>query len=274
MMFPKLLKLGILAGGGPLPRLLIQACQNDKRQVFVIAFQDQCDPKTVLGVDHAWVRLGRAGKAIDLLHANKVEQLVMAGHIQKPSLSQLRPDAKTLKFIAEGLFSKGDDSLLSAIVHNLESEENFTFVGVQDVLPDLLTPQGVLGRVHPSDDDLKAIDLAVKAALDLGAKDTGQAAVAGLNGLIALEERSGTDALLKNLIGNKEAKGCVLAKMCKPGQEKRADLPTVGVVTVEHAHNAGLAGIVVEAGASLIIDRLAVIQAADRAGLFLVGVTS
>ena len=273
-MFPKLLKLGILAGGGPLPRLLIQACQNDKRQVFVIAFQGQCDPQTVLGVDHAWVRLGRTGKAIELLHANKVEQLVMAGYIQKPSLRQLMPDAKTLKFIAEGLFSKGDDSLLSAIVHNLESEENFTFVGVQDVLPDLLTPQGVLGRVHPSDDDLKAIDLAVKAALDLGAKDTGQAAVAGLNGLIALEERSGTDALLKNLIGNKEAKGCVLAKMCKPGQEKRADLPTVGVVTVEHAHNAGLAGIVVEAGASLIIDRLAVIQAADRAGLFLVGVTS
>jgi len=272
MMLPKDPKLGILAGGGVLPRLLIKACQKAGRAVFVIAFQDQCDPATVQGVDHAWVRIGRAGKSIDLLRANKVQQLVMAGHITKPSLAQLMPDAKTLKFIAGGILNKGDDGLLSAIVVDLESNEGFTFVGVHDVMPELLTPEGVLGKVQPNEADQGAIKTAVKAALDLGAQDVGQAVVASEGRVVAQESRSGTDAMLKGLAGVPEAKGCVLAKMCKPRQEKRADLPTIGVVTIENAKLAGLSGVVVEAEASLIIERAAVIAAADQAGIFVIGV--
>lgn len=269
---PKAAKLGILAGGGELPRLLIQACRATGREVFVLAFKSQCDPETTLGVDHAWVNIGKAGQAIDLLHANSVRELVMAGRIQKPSMAQLMPDARTLKFIASGLLNKGDDSLLSGIVQLLESEEGFRMVGVHDVMPELLAPEGVLGNFPPNDADQVSVHTAVHAAKDLGAKDIGQAAVARGDNVIALEERAGTDAMLKSLVGNPDATGGVLAKMTKPGQERRADLPAIGVATLENAARIGLRGVVVEAGGALIINRDAVIEAANRTGLFVVGI--
>lgn len=266
-------KLGILAGGGELPRLLIQACRAGGRDVFVLAFKNQCDRETADGVDHAWVRLGAAGKALDALKAAGVKELVMAGRIQKPTMAQLMPDARALKFLAGGAMGKGDDSLLRTIVEKLESQEGFRIVGVHHVMPELLAPAGVLGRIAPADDDARAIERAVHAARDLGSKDLGQAAVATADAVIALEERAGTDAMLEALVGNAAARGAVLAKMMKPGQEKRADLPTIGVATISNAAQAGLKGVVVEAGASLILERERVIAAADAAGVFVMGVT-
>lgn len=270
---PKAAKLGILAGGGELPRLLIQTCRAVGREVFVIAFKAQCDPQTTLGVDHAWVNIGKAGQAIDQLHAHAVREVVMAGSIQKPTMAQLMPDARAVKVIASGLFHKGDDSLLSAIVQMLEREEGFHVVGVHEVMPELLASQGVLGSFSPNDADQVSIHTAIDAARILGAKDVGQAAVAQAERIIALEERAGTDAMLQNLCGNLDANGAVLAKMTKPDQERRADLPAIGVATIENAARAGLRGVVVEAGGALIINRAAVIAAADRTGLFVVGVT-
>ena len=268
----KLPKLGILAGGGELPRLLVEACRRVGRDVFVIALKSQCDKETTSGVDHAWVRLGAAGKAIELLKAEGVVELVMAGRIKKPSVAQLMPDARTMKFLATGIMGKGDDALLSKIVEQLEVSEGFRVVGVHDVMPELLAGAGVLGTHAPMDDDQLSLDTAVHAARDLGARDIGQAAVAVGGQVIALEERAGTDAMLENLMGNQQARGGVLAKMMKPGQEKRADLPTIGVATIEHAAVVGLKGVAVHAGSSLIINRAAVIDAADRLGLFVVGV--
>jgi len=270
---PKAAKLGILAGGGELPRLLIETCQNSGREVFVIAFKSQCDPETTQNVEHAWVNIGKAGAAIEQLRAHGVEELVMAGRIQRPSMAQLMPDARALKIIGAGVMNKGDDSLLSTIVHALETEEGFHFVGVHEVMPELLAPEGVLGRIHPSEQQQIAIRLAIHAAKDLGAKDLGQAAVASALGVIALEERAGTDAMLESLLGAAQAQGAVLAKMMKPGQERRADLPTIGVHTVENAARAGLGGIVVEAAGALILNRAAVVKAADAQGLFVMGVT-
>lgn len=270
---PKAAKLGILAGGGELPRLLIQACRAAGRDVFVVAFKAQCDLQTTLDVEHVWVNIGKAGSTIDQLHANAVREVVMAGSIRKPSMAQLMPDARAVKVIASGLFHKGDDSLLSAIVQMLEREEGFHVVGVHEVMPELLAPEGVLGGFSPSDADQISIRTAVGAAKNLGAKDIGQAAVARAERIVALEERAGTDAMLTNLQGNADANGAVLAKMCKPDQERRADLPAIGVATLENAARAGLRGVVVEAGGALIINRAAVIAAADRTGLFVIGVT-
>ncbi|MCR4376839.1 MAG: UDP-2,3-diacylglucosamine diphosphatase LpxI, partial [Rhodospirillales bacterium] len=206
------------------------------------------------------------------LQANHVEELVMAGHIQKPSMAQLMPDARALKILGAGLLHRGDDSLLSTIVHALESEEGFRFVGAHEVMPELLAPEGLLGSVQPNEAQHAAIIVAVHAAKDLGAKDLGQAAVASARGVVALEERAGTDAMLESLFGNTQAQGAVLAKMVKPDQETRADLPTIGVHTVENAARAGLGGIVVEAGGALILDRAAVVKTADAKGLFVMGV--
>ena len=139
-------------------------------------------------------------------------------------------------------------------------------------MPELLSPQGPVGALTPSADDQADIDAAVHAALDLGTQDKGQAAVARDAQVVALEEQDGTDAMLTRLIKSGQARGGVLAKMTKPGQERRADLPAIGRKTVENAHAAGLKGIVVEAGGSLIVGREAVVAAADALGLFVVGV--
>jgi len=266
-------KLGILAGGGDLPRLLIQACRDQGRAVFVVAFKSQCDPETPEDADHVWLRLGQAGKAVEALKSAGVEELVMAGRIAKPSMAQLMPDARTLKFLAGGMLGKGDDSLLSAIVHHFEDRDGFRFVGVHEVMPELLTPEGVLGGVQPGEEDLQSMRTAMHAAKDLGARDIGQAAVAKGDAIVAVEDRAGTDAMLTALADDADAQGAVLAKMLKPGQEMRADLPTIGVATIGNAARAGLRGVAVEAGASLIVDREAVIETADRLGLFVVGVT-
>jgi DUF1009 family protein len=273
MMPPEAPKLGILAGGGDLPRLLIQACQKSGREVFVIAFKDQCDAQTVADVDHAWVRLGAAGKSIQALKDAHVIDLVMAGRIRRPSMTALMPDARAMRFLAGGVMNRGDDGVLRTIVSALEREEGFHMVGAHEVLPDLLSPEGVMGQVSPSEDDQVNIDAAVHAALALGGADKGQAAVAKAGQVVALEDQDGTDAMLKRIAqANGSDKGGVLAKMTKPGQDRRADLPTIGVGTVDHAFAAGLKGIVVEAGGSIIVGREAVIKAADDKGLFLVGV--
>jgi len=265
-------KLGILAGGGELPRLLIQACRKAGRDVFVIAFKDQCDQQTTTDADHAWVRIGAAGKSIKLLKNNGVVDLVMAGRIRRPSIAALMPDARAIKFIAGGVMNRGDDGVLRSLIQSLEIDEGFHMVGVHEVMPELLSPEGALGAIEPTDGERTDMDAAVHAALDLGAQDKGQAAVAAHGEIVALEEQDGTDAMLRRLIENGAGRGGVLAKMTKPGQERRADLPAIGQATVENAHAAGLKGIVVEAGGSIIVGRDAVIQTADELKLFVIGV--
>ncbi len=265
-------KLGILAGGGELPRLLIQSCRDQGRDVFVIAFKNQCDPTTVQGVDHVWVRLGAAGSSIRHLKSAGVNELVMAGAIKRPGFWSLMPDLRALRFVAGGWLNKGDDGLLRALIRMLEDEEGFRVVGAHEIRPELLSPEGVLGAVEPLTDTESSISTAIQAARDLGAEDKGQAAVAKDNHVIALEGADGTDAMLGRLILSGEAKGAVLAKMTKPQQDTRADLPAIGLRTVENAHKAGLMGIVVEAGSSIIVDRDQVIAKANDLGMFLVGV--
>jgi lipid-A-disaccharide synthase len=261
-------KLGVIAGGGELPARLIQSCKETGREFFVIAFEGQTDPAIFSGDDvpHAWVRLGAAGKTLQLLRDAAVEELVMAGAIKRPSLKDLRPDLWATKFFAaSGAASLGDDGLLKALIKALEGE-GFGVVGVDQLLPDIIAPKGVYGAVSPSSNDLADIYVARQAALSIGSEDKGQGAIAFEGKVVALEDATGTDAMI-----GRSGKGGVLVKVSKPGQETRADLPTIGVTTVEAAARAGLKGIAVEVGKALVVDMAGVIAAADREGLFVTG---
>lgn len=265
--------LGIVAGGGDLPRRLIDACRARGRPFFVIAFPDQTDPATVADVPHAWVRLGAAGEALAALRAQGVGQLVMAGRIRRPSLAALRPDAFALKVFAKaGLAAFGDDGILKALVRVLE-EEGIAVIGPEAILSDLLATEGVYGRVTPDDAARADIAKGIAVARALGALDIGQAAVVQQGLVLGVEAIEGTDALIARCgeLG-REGSGGVLVKVKKPEQERRADLPTIGPDTVAHAARAGLRGIAIEAGGALVVDRLKVIADADAAGLFVVGV--
>src|SRR5260370_18473299 len=143
-------RLGIVAGSGALARRLIASCRAAGREVFVLALEGEAEPATVDGVPHAWCRIGAAARGFDLLHANAVTELVLAGAVHRPSLSGLRPDWRAAKFFARvGYRALGDDGLLSSLIKELE-REGFRVVGVDDFLEtDALLPAGPLGRLRP-----------------------------------------------------------------------------------------------------------------------------
>lgn len=265
--------LGVVAGGGALPALAVAACRRAGRDVFVVALEGQADPSSVTDAPHAWVRLGAAGRAIRRLRAAGAAELMFVGTVQRPSLAALRPDWWTARFLARtGAFALGDDGLLSAIIRTLENEEGFRVVGIENVVPDLLAPEGVLGRIVPDPVAAGDIRVAMTAARALGATDIGQAAVARDGIVIGREDAAGTDTLLARIEQTPEGAVGVLAKASKPRQELRIDRPTIGVETVRAAARAGLKGIAVEAGGGLMLDRAAVIATADALGIFVVGV--
>ena len=265
-------KLGIVAGGGDLPARLIAHCEESGRPYFVLAMEEQTDPALVAGsVPHAWTRLGALGTAFRLLRDAGVEEVVMAGAMKRPSMAALRPDIKAMAFLVRtGALKKGDDGLLRAVVRMMESE-GFRVVGVDDVLPDVVAAEGVLGSFTPDDAANADIAVGIAAAKELGARDIGQGVVVRGGTVIAREAADGTDAMLSRCAPSDPPSG-VLVKVKKPEQEQRADLPAVGVGTVESVRRAGLAGIAVEAGGAVIVDRAAVTAAADAAGVFVAGV--
>jgi DUF1009 family protein len=268
--------LGIIAGSGALPRRLAESCRAAGRAVFILALEGAADQATVADVPHAWCRLGAAAAGLDLLRANAVTELVLAGGVRRPSLSALLPDWRAAKFFARvGYRALGDNGLLSAIVNELE-REGFRVVGADDVLSaDNVLPEGPLGGYMPDEDARADIEHGIGVARALGALDIGQAVVVQQGLVLGVEAAEGTDELLRRCAGlRRDGPGGVLVKMAKPGQERRADLPTIGPQTLTLAAAAGLRGIAAEAAMTLVIDRAELVRAADEAGLFVVGVAA
>ncbi len=266
--------LGIIAGSGPVPRRLIEACRTAGRPVCVVAFDGQTDRETVAEVPHLWTRLGAAGDILDFLRAQSVDELVLAGPIKRPSLSEVRPDWRAAKFFARiGKRAFSDDGLLGSIVRALEEEEGFRVVGIDQVLGGARLAPGPLGRHRPDAGAEADIRRGIEVATALGALDIGQSVVVQQGTVLGLEAVEGTDALLARCGGLRLAgPGGVLVKLQKPRQERRVDLPTIGRRTVEGAAAAGLRGIALDARGTLLVDRAETVEAADAAGLFLLAV--
>ena len=266
-------RLGIVAGGGRLPQRLLEACRAAGRDVFVLALEGAAEPETVRGVPHAWCRLGAAVTGLSLLRENNVTELVLAGSVRRPSLGALRPDWRAAKLFARiGYRAVGDDGLLSAIVSELE-REGFRVLGVDQLLDGEIAGAGPLGTVQPSSQSQADIEHGLRIARAMGALDIGQAVVIQQGLVLGIEAIEGTDELIRRCaVLRREGPGGVLVKVEKPGQERRADRPTIGPRTIVLAAEAGLLGIAVEADTTIVLDRDEVIRAADRAGLFVVGV--
>jgi len=266
-------RLGIVAGGGRLPQRLLEACRAAGRDVFVLALEGAAEPETVRGVPHAWCRLGAAVTGLSLLRENNVTELVLAGSVRRPSLGALRPDWRAAKLFARiGYRAVGDDGLLSTIVSELE-REGFRVLGVDQLLDGEIAGAGPLGAVQPSSQSQADIEHGLRIARAMGVLDIGQAVVIQQGLVLGIEAIEGTDELIRRCaVLRREGPGGVLVKVEKPGQERRADRPTIGPRTIVLAAEAGLLGIAVEADTTIVLDRDEVIRAADRAGLFVVGV--
>lgn len=262
-------KLGIIAGAGALPGVLVSSCERSGRPHYVLGLSGFADDAALPRAADSWVRLGEVGKAVASLKKAGVHEIVMAGAVRRPDFSQLKPDLKGIAFLARiAGRALGDDGLLRAIITEIEGE-GFRVVGVDEIAADLLAPEGTLGRITPESADLAGIQLGVAEAKALGKADLGQSVVVRDGRVIDVEDESGTDALIKRCA---EQPGCILIKTKKPQQDRRADLPVIGEATVRNAKAAGFRGIAVEAGQVLLVDRAAIVAAADAAGLFVVGV--
>lgn len=266
-------KLGIIAGGGNLPRQLVEACEAAGRDVFVIALKGHTETDTVAGVDHEWVRLGAVGKTLNVLRAAGVRDLVLAGPVRRPSIAALRPDAAALKILAKiGAQGLGDDGLLRGVLSALE-DEGFRIVAANDLLEQVFAAAGTLGRFSPDALAQSDIERGVDVLSALSAADVGQAVVVQEGLVLGVEAIEGTDQLLQRCAGlRREGPGGVLVKLRKQGQDNRVDLPTIGVETVTSAAAAGLRGIAIEANGTMILDRDAAIRMADENGLFIVAI--
>ena len=266
--------VGILAGGGELPGLLVEACRSGGREPFVIAFNGFTDPAAIAGAKHAWLDIAAIGKTFRTLREAECEAVVMAGKFKRPSLSSLRPDARGLKVIARVATAGGDDAVLRILIDELEGE-GFRVVGADDLLKDLIAAPGVLGAVQPSLDHRADIDRGIKVSRALGDADVGPSVVVQQNIVLGVEAAEGTDALLRRCADLKrDGRPGVLVKLKKRQQERRADLPVIGPDTVTNVRDAGLAGIAFEADGTLVLGRARLIAAADAAGIFVYGLGS
>lgn len=272
-------KLGLIAGGGGLPLEIARHCERSGRPLFVIRIKGFAG-EDLAPFAGAEVGLAELGKCIKALKRAGCGAVCLAGIVKRPDFMTLLPDARGLALLpaAIGAARRGDDALLSLLVREFE-KEGFVVEGAHEVMDDLTLPAGPLGALTPTLEQAADAERALQVARLIGGEDIGQAAVVCAGVVLAVEAQEGTDAMLARVAGLPdhlrgrvgEARG-VLAKAPKPGQELRVDLPTIGVATVTAAAQAGLAGIVGEAGRLLVLDREAVISRADALGLFILGV--
>jgi DUF1009 family protein len=266
--------LGIIAGGGELPRAIAISAQGEGRGVFILALSGMAGD-WVRDFPHAWLSMGQIGKTIRLLRANNCTDMMFAGYVSRPNFFKLRYDAKGVSWLLAVLWAmrKGDNTLLDAMV-GLFEREGFSVKGVADVAPSLQIPPGPLGNVQPTPQDESDIAIAIAAARKQGARDVGQAVIVRNGEVVGVERKDGTDAMLRRLppLESGAARRGVLAKALKPQQDRKTDLPTIGVATVQKAAAAGLAGIAVEADTALVLDKAAVATAADALGIFVTAV--
>lgn len=272
-------RLAIIAGGGRLPHDVAEAARLAGENPFILRLSGESN-QDWSGFDQAELYIGDMVRFASLLKDNNLKRVVLSGAVrQRPDFRRLRPTFSTvlkLPSIIRTLLSGGDDTVLRMAIEMLEGA-GCRVVGAHEIVPDLLSKVGPLGAVQPGDEDRKNIAAGMAAADALGALDVGQGAVAIGGRVVALEGAEGTDSMMERVASLRalgrvsfRRKG-VLVKMCKPQQDMRADLPTIGLSTIENAAKAGLAGVAVEAGRSLVLERNAVIDAANAAGLFVVG---
>jgi hypothetical protein len=272
--------LGIIAGGGELPRAMAQSVAQSGRKVHVLALRGIADESWISGFPHDWMGIGELGRSLKLLAGAGARDMILVGQVDRPVFSEIKLDVRGAMMLPSLLAAarKGDDALLK-VISDFYAREGFAVLTAAEAAPGLVMGEGPLGKLKPHADHEEDIRRAFAIIAALGPLDVGQAVIVCEGLPLCVEAAEGTDAMIarmgtlrKNLRGTPDRKRGVLAKGLKATQDRKTDLPVVGLKTIQGVHEAGLAGIALEAGASLIVDKQAVAAEADRLGLFITGV--
>ncbi len=271
--------LALICGGGTLPLAVADSVSKRGRPVILFALRGAADQQLVARYPHHWLRIGQLGAFARLARAAGCRDVVFIGSLVRPTLWKLRPDFTALMLLPRiaAAYRGGDDHLLSGVSRIVE-QQGFRLLGAHEVAPEILVPEGTLGRVQASERDRADMALGFDYLRATGPFDIGQAVVVAGKHVLAVEAVEGTDRMLARVaelrasgrIGAPAGSG-VLVKAPKPGQDRRFDLPSIGPQTIEGGARAGLAGIAVVAGATVIAEPERLVQAADRANVFVIG---
>ena len=284
--------LALIAGTGDLPPALIARLPARPLVCALAGFRPSVTPDITF-------RIETLGSFLAELKARSVTEVCMAGAIRRPKVDPAAIDAATAPLVPRiaAAIAAGDDGALRTVIAIFE-EAGFTIKAAHEIAPDLLPPAGIPTRAQPTARAREDAVLGDRTVAEMGAADTGQACLIRAGRVIAREGPEGTDAMIRrfapsddplwgavdavgDLLGTAaewlggddatpmDAKGAILFKAPKPGQDRRADLPVIGPETVAAAAAAQLSGIVIAADGVMILDRDRVIAAADKAGLFL-----
>jgi DUF1009 family protein len=274
-------RLAIVAGGGDLPRRVAEQARRSGRDPFVVGLKGFVEQALVADFGGPELSVGELGRLIQLMKKEGCEEMVFAGSLKRPDFASLKLDLKGVQSLPKILAAakKGDDALLRSVM-DIFADAGFRIIGAEEVLDDLRVVAGPLGAMSPTAEHWPDIRRAAEVAKVSGSLEIGQGAISCAGLILAVEAQEGTDRMLARIPelapeirGTPDARRGVLVKRPKPQQEMRIDLPTIGVTTVAGAAKAGLAGIAVQAGAALVVDREAVAAAADAAGIFIYGFT-
>lgn len=267
-------KIGILAGGGELPVIVARECERLGVPLIMVGFEGNTPLEVLQPFPHELSRLAAVGNTIKILKKHECTHICMAGHIKRPTLSELVPDVKGAMVMTR-LFGKGrlgDDGLLRELALVLE-EEGFTVVGAHEIVPALMAHHETYTRSKPSKQALADARFGADLLTHMELHDVGQAVVIQEGLVLGIEAIEGTEELIKRCgIYKRKGDKPVLIKRKKGNQDMRFDLPTIGIKTVEQLASAGFAGVFIEAGGTLIVNRDAVIAAADEHRIFITGV--
>jgi UDP-2,3-diacylglucosamine hydrolase len=272
--------LGLIAGGGELPRAVAHAVKASGREIYIVALLGSVTEDWTNAFQHEFLSPGEPGRIIRAFKTRGVQDVLLCGKVDRPKFNELKLDAKGMLLLPKAIAAakQGDDALLRFIVGICE-DEGLTALSVAQAAPALVAEQGPLGRLMPDSEQRSDIARGFEIVRALGTLDVGQAAVVCDGLALAVEAAEGTDAMLgrigdlrESLRGTPDKKRGVLVKALKPLQDAKTDMPVVGVATVRNAHAVHLAGIAVEAGKALILDKAAVAAEADQLGLFVTGI--
>ncbi len=263
--------IGIIAGSGLLPDIVISSCLKNNFNPFVVYVDRQ---PSITNVPYLNINIASVGKTIKWLKSNNIEQILFVGKINRPKWSALRPDAGGIKLLTKltKSFIQGDNALLSLVLSFFE-ENGFKILQISDIAPQLIVQEEVISSKKPDQSYLADIEFATRLLSNLSPFDVGQGLIIQNKVILGIEAIEGTDELIKRCKNLKtdNSQGAILVKRKKDNQDVRIDLPTIGPQTIDNAYQSGLYGIALQAGFTVIIDRQTVKNKLDEYGMFLIG---
>lgn len=273
-------RIGILAGGGSIPREIADSVAARRVPVFIVALESEADA-SFAPHPSAVVNWGQIARMVQLFRDSGTTDIVIVGRVSRPNLANVRPDfglLMALPMIWRIIRAGGDDAVLREVIRFFEGK-GFRVLGPADVATEIIVGRGPLGIFEPNAEDTRDIAVGLDVVERIGRLDIGQGVVVASGRIEAIEGAEGTDRMLDRVAALRRVRGCadigeaggVLIKRPKPGQELRIDLPAIGPETVSRAAGAGLRGVAVLAGKTMAADRHDLIRRADALRLFVAG---